>query len=82
MWLSDILVTLKAGNGSENFPKAFGAPDRKKCLWALLAGCSLLYSVFPLEVFLPASYQIVCCNACAYTLYYLKKTPNYVEWPS
>lgn len=29
MRLSDTLVTLKAGNGSVNFPKAFGAPDKK-----------------------------------------------------
>lgn len=51
MWLSDMLVTLKAGNGSVNFPKAFGAPDRKGCLWALLAGCSLSYSDLPLEIY-------------------------------
>lgn len=46
-----MLVTLKAGNGSVNSPKAFGAPDRKGCLWALLAGCSLSYSDLPLEIY-------------------------------
>lgn len=32
MGLSDMLVTLEAGSGSVNFPKAFGAPDKKGCL--------------------------------------------------
>lgn len=37
MWVSDMLVTLKIGNGSVNFPRGSGAPNRKGCLWALLA---------------------------------------------
>lgn len=58
MWLSDMLVTLKAGNGSVNFPRASGAPDRKGSLWALLAGCSLSCADLPLELYTCFTYRL------------------------
>lgn len=80
MWVSDKLVTLKVGNVSVNFPRGSGAPNRKGCFWALLAGCSLSYADLPLEL-----YTCFTCRLGAAMhvempiLYTIWKKVNYAE---